>query len=548
MKDQLVLFESSQRHAQVYKAKNRKWYLELAHNEYGEQEDADLYGPFASMKDAEDYVRNFENPGGVMLDSRTLPTPKRAPNYSKIKKPSSQSGGLYHSEDPSDADALAEAKKTKPPGFREASKREEAKGQMCASCAHFDAKNEKCIKFNWPVDADDMCDAFVRAVGESLAEAVTEKTVRVGRFYGLKSSASASDWTHIVFVTGRQANKSPRGVVYDVDRNKASKASLRGYNFTGAAALSPKELDGGTKANIARKLDGKSFEDFTESVLDVDAALEGQDVGLACRILADELDEVTRSGSVGGFSKAFLGKAGFSRGGPGGGPPLNSPFNLKSKKDAPKPPVDVAESTARKFKLVGPNKAVYYLEIGDNGKGHFIDKTRLPFSPSNFYFTNKGDAADRKQFNADVKKWASMPAAKAKRELQGRVDRKGYAVTVVESVAEAVAPKGGGGVPIYASDRKTVVAYATKQMTSIGAAKKAGVSAVSQERVGGRLAWVVKESVGEAKTKAPSVAFLRLRSGKPGAGTEMMIRKHGGRMGSVDGHSLPVHFTKEANR
>ena len=63
-----TVHESMSRHAAIYKAKNGKWYLELAPNEYGEEYDADLYGPFNSEKEADDYLDNFSNPGGMFTD------------------------------------------------------------------------------------------------------------------------------------------------------------------------------------------------------------------------------------------------------------------------------------------------------------------------------------------------------------------------------------------------------------------------------------------------------------------------------------------------
>lgn len=63
---------------------------------------------------------------------------------------------------------------------------------------------------------------------------------------------------------------------------------------------------------------------------------------------AEDIDEGTVSSMVGGFRRAFFGHKsqgpyGFSRGGPGGGAPLNSPYNIKGKKHHPKPPVDTGD-------------------------------------------------------------------------------------------------------------------------------------------------------------------------------------------------------------
>ena len=83
-----ALRESMSRHCFIYKAKNGKWYMELAPDEYGEQHSADLYGPFNSEEAADDYLDYFSNPGGLSLDkSGKMPVPKRAPNGSPIIKP-----------------------------------------------------------------------------------------------------------------------------------------------------------------------------------------------------------------------------------------------------------------------------------------------------------------------------------------------------------------------------------------------------------------------------------------------------------------------------
>jgi hypothetical protein len=93
MKFKDYIKESMQRHMAIYKAKNGKWYLELADREYGEQHEADLYGPFASEKAADDYLDNFSNPGGGWTDrSGKQPVPKSAPNGSKIISPKKSTG------------------------------------------------------------------------------------------------------------------------------------------------------------------------------------------------------------------------------------------------------------------------------------------------------------------------------------------------------------------------------------------------------------------------------------------------------------------------
>jgi len=86
--------ESMQRHCFIYKARDGKWYMELADREYGEREEATTYGPFGSEDDADDYLDNFSNPGGYGVDSSgKLPAPKKSPNGRPVVRPSR--GGGY---------------------------------------------------------------------------------------------------------------------------------------------------------------------------------------------------------------------------------------------------------------------------------------------------------------------------------------------------------------------------------------------------------------------------------------------------------------------
>ena len=80
--------ESVSRYCSIYKAKNKKWYLELAPHEYGEYEDADTYGPFDSEDEADGFLSGFANPGGLSIDkSGKKPVPKKSPNGRKIISP-----------------------------------------------------------------------------------------------------------------------------------------------------------------------------------------------------------------------------------------------------------------------------------------------------------------------------------------------------------------------------------------------------------------------------------------------------------------------------
>ena len=75
--------ESESRHCAYYKAKDNKWYMELADNEHGTQDDATTYGPFDDQEAANDYLHaNFSNPGGSMRDDsgkREVPTDVTSP-------------------------------------------------------------------------------------------------------------------------------------------------------------------------------------------------------------------------------------------------------------------------------------------------------------------------------------------------------------------------------------------------------------------------------------------------------------------------------------
>lgn len=76
------------RHESIYMASDGQWYLELADAEYGEPEDADAYGPFASRDAIGGFLRNLPNSGGGDLDaSGTRPPPATAPNGGPVREP-----------------------------------------------------------------------------------------------------------------------------------------------------------------------------------------------------------------------------------------------------------------------------------------------------------------------------------------------------------------------------------------------------------------------------------------------------------------------------
>lgn len=83
-----LLVESMQRHCEFYLAADGKWYMELAPDEYGEQWDADTYGPFYDEDSAVKYLDNFSNPGGYGIDDTgTRPAPKQSPNGRSVISP-----------------------------------------------------------------------------------------------------------------------------------------------------------------------------------------------------------------------------------------------------------------------------------------------------------------------------------------------------------------------------------------------------------------------------------------------------------------------------
>lgn len=88
---QRFLRASMSRHCEFYKAKNGKWYMDLAPNEYGDYRDANTYGPFQSLDAAEKYLsNNFSNPGADDVDeSGDRPVPVKSPNGRPVTKPSS---------------------------------------------------------------------------------------------------------------------------------------------------------------------------------------------------------------------------------------------------------------------------------------------------------------------------------------------------------------------------------------------------------------------------------------------------------------------------
>jgi hypothetical protein len=89
MKFEKYITESMQRHCEIYKAKNKKWYIEIGTREYADERDSLTYGPFKSEKDAYGELEYHSNPGGYGVDeSGRRPVPKKSPNGAPVQKPS----------------------------------------------------------------------------------------------------------------------------------------------------------------------------------------------------------------------------------------------------------------------------------------------------------------------------------------------------------------------------------------------------------------------------------------------------------------------------
>ena len=61
---------SMMRYCEIYKAKDKKWYLALAPQEYGTEDDAIHYGPFRTLDEAEEELKTHSNPGGMTVDDK----------------------------------------------------------------------------------------------------------------------------------------------------------------------------------------------------------------------------------------------------------------------------------------------------------------------------------------------------------------------------------------------------------------------------------------------------------------------------------------------
>lgn len=83
---------SMSRHCSIYKAKDGKWYMDLANREYGDHYDSTTYGPFSSEEATMAYLdTNHSNPGSFFTDdSGKHPVPKKSPNGGKVVIPSTR--------------------------------------------------------------------------------------------------------------------------------------------------------------------------------------------------------------------------------------------------------------------------------------------------------------------------------------------------------------------------------------------------------------------------------------------------------------------------
>jgi hypothetical protein len=80
---------SFQRHCEIYKAVDGRFYVDLANEEYGGVEDCTTYGPFATEQEANGELEHHSNPGGLYVDlDGTRPVPTVSPNGDDVRPPS----------------------------------------------------------------------------------------------------------------------------------------------------------------------------------------------------------------------------------------------------------------------------------------------------------------------------------------------------------------------------------------------------------------------------------------------------------------------------
>lgn len=82
---------STSRYCEIYRTTDGKLYMDLASKEYAGKEDATTYGPFDTLKAAEDYLGRFSNPGSIYLDLQGgRAVPKRSPNGMSVERPATE--------------------------------------------------------------------------------------------------------------------------------------------------------------------------------------------------------------------------------------------------------------------------------------------------------------------------------------------------------------------------------------------------------------------------------------------------------------------------
>jgi hypothetical protein len=110
---------SVSRHCEFWKASDGKWYMDLAVNEYydddddgesygrpgdGDYEDSITYGPFPSQEAADAYLTgHFSNPGVFSEDdSGKRAPPTKSPNGSPVQRPGIQRSSAYRGQSADD--------------------------------------------------------------------------------------------------------------------------------------------------------------------------------------------------------------------------------------------------------------------------------------------------------------------------------------------------------------------------------------------------------------------------------------------------------------
>lgn len=93
------LRESLQRDCHIFKAKDGKHYMHLAHEEYGDLSGATTYGPFDSFDATDKYLSDaHSNPGGFSYDdSGKADVPTKSPNGSPVHRPRRSRWGGWES-------------------------------------------------------------------------------------------------------------------------------------------------------------------------------------------------------------------------------------------------------------------------------------------------------------------------------------------------------------------------------------------------------------------------------------------------------------------